>query len=282
MGYMEQNRITSSSNCKLKELRQLQKKSRLRQEKALFLAEGFRIVRETPKDRILAAYVSESFRKEQGDWLEQWQVPYDSVEDGLFQSVCDTKTPQGILCLVKRREWTLEQMLSRETEGGESEDRPGGIHRAPLFLVIENLQDPGNLGTIFRTGEAAGVTGILMSRDTVDIYNPKTVRSTMGAIFRVPFLYTDSLAEGIDRLKKAQVQVFAAHLQGKQSYSRFSYEGGTAFLIGNEGNGLTRETAQLADRYLKIPMEGQAESLNAAVAAAVLLYEAHRQRHPEL
>lgn len=259
--------ITSSSNSKIKELKQLQKKARLRQEKGLFLVEGVRIVGETPKEQILGAYVSESFKRENADWLARWGVAYEVVEDRIFDSVCDTRTPQGILCLVKRREWKLSQMLAA-----------AGKEKAPLILVIENLQDPGNLGTIFRTGEAAGVSGIIMSRETVDIYNPKTVRSTMGAVYRVPFLYTDSLADSIAQLRAADIDVYAAHLKGEKFYSEISYEKGTAFLIGNEGNGLSDFAANLADEYLKIPMEGQAESLNAAVAAAILMYEAHRQR----
>lgn len=285
--------ITSTSNPKIKELKQLQKKAKLRQEKGLFIAEGLRMVGETPKERILGAYVAEHFEKEHADWLARWSVPYETVADNIFDSVCDTKTPQGILCLVKRQEWTLDGLLAEINRGqkdcGSAEnceqekgcERKGSRERRkrePFFLLIENLQDPGNLGTIFRTGEAAGVSGVIMSRETVDIYNPKTVRSTMGAIYRVPFLYTDSLERAIEQLKAADIHIYAAHLKGESYYSDFSYEKGTAFLIGNEGNGLSEQIAALADDYLKIPMEGQAESLNAAVAAAVLMYEVHRQR----
>ena len=286
--------ITSTSNPKIKELKQLQKKAKLRQEKGLFIAEGLRMVGETPKERVFAAYVAEHFEKEHADWLARWDVPYETVVDSIFDSVCDTKTPQGILCLVKRQEWTMDELLAGKSEscgqedcgqkdcgsveGHGQEESCGKKRRAPFFLLIENLQDPGNLGTIFRTGEAAGVSGIIMNRETVDIYNPKTVRSTMGAIYRVPFLYTDSLERAIEQLKTAGIRIYAAHLKGETNYSDFSYEKGTAFLIGNEGNGLSEQIVALADAYLKIPMEGQAESLNAAVAAAVLMYEVHRQR----
>lgn len=258
--------ITSAGNPKIKELRQLQKKAALRQEKGVFLAEGLRMVQETPKERILAVYAAEHFLREQADWLAQWGVSYETVEDRLFDSVSDTKTPQGILCVVKRQEWKLKELLS------------GAEKKTPLFLIVENLQDPGNLGTIFRTGEAAGVSGIIMSRETVDVYNPKTVRSTMGSIYRVPFLYADSLAEAVSALKVADIRVYAAHLKGGKFYHEISYKGGTAFLIGNEGKGLSDEASSLADDYLKIPMEGKVESLNAAAASAVLLYEVHRQR----
>ena len=147
-----------------------------------------------------------------------------------------------------------------------------------MLLVLENLQDPGNLGTMMRTAEGAGVTGVLLSRGCVDIYNPKTIRSTMGSIYRVPFLYTDDLLGDMDRLHEKGIVTYAAHLKGKGFYDEESYKGPTAFLIGNEGNGLTDELSEKAKQYIKIPMEGQLESLNAAVAAAILMYEASRQR----
>ena len=156
----------------------------------------------------------------------------------------------------------------------ERQEQPGLTAR-----LLEDLQDPGNLGTILRTGEGAGITGVIMSEITVDIFNPKTIRSTMGSIYRVPFLYVENLAETIEALRKKGIRVYAAHLRGQDYYSGFSFAEGTAFLIGNEANGLRRETADLADNYLKIPMEGQVESLNAAIAASLLVYEAHRQRN---
>ena len=117
-----------------------------------------------------------------------------------------------------------------------------------------------------------------MNRDTVDIYNPKTIRSTMGSIFRMPFYITEDLHETIRQLQEKQVRVYAAHLEGSVCYDEPDYTQGTAFLIGNEGNGLTAETTKLADAYIRIPMGGQLESLNAAMAAGILMYEANRQR----
>ena len=147
-----------------------------------------------------------------------------------------------------------------------------------LLLVLENLQDPGNLGTIVRTAEAAGATGILMSRGCADITNPKVTRSTMGSLFRVPFAYTDDLGADLQEMKKKGVRLYAAHLQGSVGLYEEQYTGPTAFLIGNESRGLTDETAGLADRAVRIPMGGQVESLNAAVASSILMYEACRQR----
>ena len=147
-----------------------------------------------------------------------------------------------------------------------------------MTLLLDGIQDPGNLGTIFRTAEGAGVDGIIMSSDTVDIYNPKTVRSTMGSLYRMPFFYEKDLKGVVERIKEKKVSVYAAHLKGKHAYYLEDYRRGCAFLIGNEGNGLTDELAALADTYIRIPMEGQVESLNAAIAAAVLMYEVKRQR----
>lgn len=157
------------------------------------------------------------------------------------------------MTVLKRPAYELQQLIHQDR---------------PLLVLLENLQDPGNLGTILRTGEGAGITGVIMSKETVDIYNPKTIRSTMGSIYRVPFLYVEDMGETIRTLQEKGIRVYAAHLQGKDYYSSFSFEEGTAFMIGNEGNGLRRETADLADAYLKIPMEGQVESLNAAIAAS--------------
>ena len=129
-----------------------------------------------------------------------------------------------------------------------------------------------------RTGEGAGITGVIVNQTTVDLFNPKTIRSTMGSIYRVPFFVTKDLAGTISLLKEQQVNVYAAHLKGTLSYDEPDYKKKTAFLIGNEGNGLSDEIADLADTYIKIPMQGQVESLNAAISASLLMYETRRQR----
>lgn len=131
---------------------------------------------------------------------------------------------------------------------------------------------------ILRAGEGAGVTGVVMDANTADIYNPKVIRSTMGSVLRMPFVYAEDLHETLETLKQKKVRLFAAHLKGKNAYDLEDYTGDTAFLIGNEANGLTDETAAMADTYVRIPMEGRVESLNAAVAASVLMFEAARQR----
>lgn len=255
--------ITSSSSQQIKRLNLLMKKAKVRNSQRLFIAEGKKMFLEAPKERIRRVYVSEGFLKEEGSGELLGHIEYEVVSDSVFRNVSDTRTPQGILCVVEMPEYRLEQLIAPDH---------------PHLLVLESIQDPGNLGTILRTGEGAGITGLIMNRTTVDLFNPKTIRSTMGSIYRVPFFIAEDLAETIKELKKAGILVYAAHLQGTMQYDEPDYVCGTAFLIGNEGNGLTRDTAGLADRYIRIPMEGQVESLNAAVSASVLMYEVGRQR----
>lgn len=218
---------------------------------------------QTPKELLKQIYVSESYYNKNKQVLSELETGYEIVQDSVFKAVSDTVTPQGILCVAKWPEYALETLP--ETEN-------------PLFLLLEDIQDPGNLGTIFRTAEGACVTAVIMSRGTVDIYNPKTIRSTMGSIYRVPFLYVDDLADIVEYLKKKEIQVYAAHLQDSVDYVKRSYKEGTAFLIGNEGSGLSDAVCRSASGYIKIPMQGELESLNAAVAASLLVYEAYRQR----
>ncbi len=255
--------ITATGNKRIKWLVSLSEKARERKKEKVFLVEGSKMFEEADEKYIREVYVSESYIEKNGisDKLEK--VGYETVSDEVFKKISDTKSPQGILCVMKQYEYTLEELLEKEN---------------PVFVLLEDIQDPGNLGTILRTGEGAGIDGVIMTKDTVDIYNPKTIRATMGSIYRVPFLYVDSIGAVIERLKEKEVAVYAAHLKGENYYDSFDFTKGSAFLIGNEGNGLKKETADLADSYLKIPMEGKVESLNAAIATSLLMYETYRQR----
>lgn len=256
-------KITSTGNQRVRELLQLRKKSRVRNTEGVFIAEGSRMTGEAPAEDLVRLYVSETYYKKHGQELGKYQKEPEILADSVFDYVSDTKSPQGILALVRQPVYSFSAILGR---------------KKPLILVLDKLQDPGNLGTIFRTAEAAGVTGILMSRDCVDIFNPKTIRSTMGAVYRLPFLYLEDIESGMERLKDNHVHIYAAHLKGKNVYDKEDYTGGTAFLIGNEGNGLRPKAAQCAHTWVQIPMQGKADSLNAAVAASVLMFEAARQR----
>ncbi len=131
---------------------------------------------------------------------------------------------------------------------------------------------------MIRTAEGAGADALFMTGGTVDIYNPKTIRATMGSLYRVPFFYVDGLKETIELLRQRGITVYAAHLKGEKFYQEMDYAGGSAFLIGNEARGLRQETAECADCFLRIPMEGELESLNAAVAAALLMYQSRFEK----
>lgn len=259
--------ITSHANKSVKEVIQLVQKAKTRKERELFVVEGVKMFLEAPIEGIEQVYISESFAKQMlsacQEKLDKLSFSYEVVIDDIFRKMSDTKTPQGILCVLKQKRYRLEEMLAAPN---------------PLLVLLEDIQDPGNLGTIFRSGEGAGITGVIMSGNTVDIYNPKTIRSTMGSIYRMPFLYTPDLGGTIEELRRKKVAVYAAHLQGAKDYDMCDYRTGTAFLIGNEANGLRKETTEKADIAVKIPMKGKAESLNAAIAASVLLFEAAGQR----
>ena len=288
--------ITSAANKKVKNIASLLSRSRERKKQGIFVVEGIKMFTEVPIDRLLEIYIEETLFKEvlAGKADEEFvkkldqitgclpkkdgkscvakdngiSVEFEIVRDDIFRKMSDTQTPQGILCVVKRMDEAFEDLI-REAQRREE---PG------LYLILEDIQDPGNLGTMIRAGEGAGVSGIIMSDKMVDVYNPKTIRATMGSIYRVPFCYVSDLHRCIKDLQECDIQVFAAHLKGEESYDLQDYCRSVAFLIGNEGNGLKDETAELADTYIKIPMLGKVESLNAAIAATLLVYEAARQR----
>ncbi|MDD6441563.1 MAG: RNA methyltransferase [bacterium] len=260
--------ITSNSNPKVKKLLTWQKKRKVREEDGIYIVEGLRMFVEAPQDKVREVYVSESFYKKKREelCLDAWGKKLEILSDSVYGHVSDTKTPQGVLVVMEQMKYSLEEVIA------------GKEGRASLLMVLDNLQDPGNLGTILRAGEAAGVTGVVMSSDCVDIYNPKVIRSTMGSIYRMPFIYVEDLPTVVKMLGEKEIHTYAAHLKGKRSYEEEDFTKGTAFLIGNEGNGLRDEVADAAEIYVKIPMCGEVESLNAAIAASVLMFEAARQR----
>lgn len=261
--------ITSASNEKIKEVKKLVKSSKERYEQGVYIVEGIRMFREIPDNQIEAVYVSESFYSNNTDLIDNCKVEVCVVSDKVFNGISDTGTPQGVMALVKMNKWSLEDVL------GEGKDN--SVSDKTFLIIAERLQDPGNLGTIMRTTEAAGATGIVLSSDSVDVYNPKVVRSTMGSIFRVPVYVSENLAADIDVIKEKGVTIYGAHLKGQDFYEK-DFTKLCAFLIGNEGKGLSEEISGRADDLIKIPMKGKVESLNAATSVAVISYEVLRQR----
>ena len=263
--------ITSLHNKEIKAVAALAAKKKERDKQGLVIVEGPKMFGEAPTERISRVYLAQSAAAQMyGQYGEKLAgLPCETVSDEVFVKMSDTKTPQGILCLVRQQQYHIEEILRDKNK------------KQPLLIVLEDIQDPGNLGTIFRTAEAAGADGVIMSSRTADVYTPKTIRSTMGSIYRVPFLYAEDLSSIIKRIRETGVSVYAAHLGGTAAYDAYDYRKGTAFLIGNEANGLREETAACADARIHIPMEGRVESLNAAVASSVLLFEASRQRRSD-
>ena len=265
--------IESSANSQIKRIQKLRKNAKFRRQENCFVVEGWKMTEEALGNHLVESlYISESAenellsRKKKGGFVTG-QIPVEVILDRLFQELSDTVSPQGILAVVKvPRHESFRDALFQRKEG------------SPAVVCLENIQDPGNLGTIFRTAEGAGMAGIILSRGCVDLFNPKVVRATMGALFRVPFYYCDDMTTEVERLRGAGFSVYAAHLDGKCDYTEESYEGRVAVLIGNEANGLSEKVSNLADKKVKIPMEGQLESLNAAISAALLMYEVHRNR----
>ncbi len=233
--------ITSLHNKEIKETAALLARKKERDRRGLFVVEGPKMFGEAPMERIERVYLAQSaaaqMYEKYGDRLSG--LSCETVSDEVFVKMSDTKTPQGILCLVRQQHYNIEEILRENKE------------KQMLFIILEDIQDPGNLGTIFRTAEAAGADGVIMS---------------------------SWMEEAVRRLQKAGVAVYAAHLGGTAAYDACDYQKSTAFLIGNEAKGLREETAACADARITIPMAGKVESLNAAVASSILLFEAARQR----
>ena len=253
---MTEQRITSRKNSLLQQVKKLLSSRKAREEAGLFAADGVKLLAEAVRwyPGLDTVILSDGVHADVPESVRLFRVPED-----VMASISPMESPQGAL------------FLCRLPEKKAYAPTPG-------CLLLDGIQDPGNLGTIVRMAEGAGVTGIIMSSNTVDIYNPKTIRSTMGSLYRVPVIYVDDICEAADVCKSKGVTVYAAHLKGTDNYNKKDYTNPTAFMIGNEGNGLTDKLADKADEYVRIPMQGEVESLNAAIACTILTYEAVRQR----
>ena len=266
--------ITSASNEKVKKIAAYNAKNKLRKEDKVFIVEGIRMQVEIPSELILETYVSESFlskaSEKDREYLDSLPLGYEEVSDQVFKKMSDTKAPQGILSLVRQLEYKDEDLFA------PAKNRDGSsTGQAPMILILEGIQDPGNLGTIFRSAEGAGVTGIYMSSDCADVYNSKVVRSTMGAIFRMPVLEL-SLEKVKPLLTAHSLPLYGAALTPTAKDLRTVPLRPAAVAVGSEGQGLSRALLDLCDGEIIIPMRPESESLNAAVAASVVMWEMAR------
>lgn len=245
--------LTSLKNPKVQEWRSLKEK-KAREEQKAFLVEGVRMVREA---------LSSSFDIKvlilREDYHPEFDLPPDVpvyvLPAHVFQSVTDTKTPQGIAAVLS--------LKTQEASG-------------PRLLALDGVQDPGNVGTIIRTADAAGFDGVILSSDCADLYSPKVLRSTMGSIFRLGFSFPASLPDMLYSVKNEGYSIISSQLDGDPFYDRQNVSSRFVLIIGNEGNGISDPVKAVATHRLRLPMRGGAESLNAAVAAGIMMYDLMR------
>ncbi|MEW5866259.1 MAG: RNA methyltransferase [Bacillota bacterium] len=258
--------ITSRHNPRIQEVRKL-KRRKHRLARRLFLLEGVRSVEEAVDAgaRVCEVLVTPHlFRCPRGKSLYERLVARGArvvgVTDEVLASVSDTETPQGIVAVVDIPDQELYL-------GGN-----------PLVIVADGISDPGNLGTLVRSAAAFGFAGVVLSGGTVDVYNPKCVRATMGSVFRIPIKELASVVDAISFLKGYGLSVVAADARAEIPCHAYDFTSPSAILVGNEARGLSCEALELCDARVQVPMPGSAESLNVGAAAAVLMYEMVRQR----
>ena len=258
--------ITSRRNARVLEARKLKRRAH-RKEKGQFLVEGIRGIEDAIDTgaRIHEVLISPYlFRNARGCALYERLVVcgtavYGVTED-VLEYVADTDTPQGVVAIV------------------EIPDSELHLHGCPLVLLAYEVRDPGNLGTLIRSADAFGLAGLVLSGDTVDPYNPKCVRSTMGSVLRVPLKNFRRVTDSIRFLGANGFSIIATDMKAKMSCYDYDFTKQCGILVGSEAHGLTDEILQLCDATVKIPMIGDAESLNVGVAGSILMYEAYRQR----
>ena len=254
-------KIESKDNALFKLTKKLkERKHRTKENK--YIIEGFRLVEEAFKAGCNVEYIflcdngDEKVDKYLNEYLDKTKCYL--ISEALFIQLCSTENPQGVIAV-------LEQRNNEKEIYGD------------FFLLCDKVQDPGNLGTIIRSAHAAGVNGIILTKGTVDIYNDKTIRSTMGSIFYIPIIYDDNDLSFLHKLKNDGFSLVATSLQESKNFYDEDLRGKVILSVGNEGNGISEEIFALADKKVKIPMPGGAESLNVGVATSVILFERVRQ-----
>lgn len=243
--------ITSLKNPKVAAWKAL-KDRKGRRESGCFLVEGRKMVEEA----LSSAFDVETVLVQEGMELpDGLTMPVYELPAHVLAAVCDTKTPQGIAAVVRMKEQSAL-----------------GKH----IVVLDGVQDPGNVGTIIRTADAAGLDGVLLSTQCADVFSPKVLRATMGSIFRMNLRTTDDLPGELTKLREKGYSILSSQLDGTPFYEREKVAEQFALVIGNEGNGVSEQVQQTATHRVRLPMRGGAESLNAAIAAAIMMYELMR------
>ena len=247
---MEENVITSVQNARVKHVVALQQKSSLRREEGLFIVEGQREIEHC----IACGYeVVELFKRD------------ENVTPQVYEKMAYRGSTEGIIAVAKCKDHSLS-ILSPLTS-----------HHSPLIIVLERVEKPGNLGAILRTAEAAGVDAVIVCDPLTDLYNPNLIRASIGGVFNVPTAVCTS-EECIAFLKANGIKILTAQLQDSYEYYDYDMTQATAIVMGTESTGLTNQWREAADAHIRIPMLGRLDSLNVSVSAAILMYEAVRQR----
>ena len=255
--------ITAKDNDKVKYTKSLLK-SKNRNKESKFIIEGYRILTLAIEcnAKIDYVFINEDFEKktEHVEFLEilkSKNINTYKTTNKIFNGLVDTESTQGILAVVKFNQRTIQENLKDE-------------HR--FVVILDRIQDPGNMGTIIRTADAAGVDAIIALKGCVDIYNPKVIRSTMGSIFDMNIIHATQ-EEAVRLLKLKNFDIVSSYLDTDNYYDKVEYNYKTALVIGNEANGINDELVSKSDVLVKIPIYGKAESLNAAISSAILMYE---------
>lgn len=261
--------ITSKDNPHILRFTALRDNRSRRREEGSFVVEGLRLCEESasaPGVELDALLFTTTALERFGSAIGAFERKAHRsllITDGLGRKISDTKSPQGVFAICR--------LLDKSTELATIEN--GG-----RYLLLENVQDPGNLGTILRTADAFGIDGIVVTEGSCDLYNPKVLRATMGSVFRIPVAVDASASTAAQAFRQAGVPLFAAVAEDAAPVASCDFLQGGAVCIGNEGNGLSDALIALCDRRITIPMRGGAESLNAAMAAGIFMWEMARSR----
>ncbi|MFF2018927.1 MULTISPECIES: RNA methyltransferase [Bacillales] len=258
--------IMSPQNTRVKEWAGLQEKKH-RDKAHKYIVEGVHLVQEAllaeADVEILAFDLDKGMPAELKDHLQAVQgMEVVGVSAAVIAKCSSTNTPQPVFAIVRKEQHGAEAILSVKDS---------------FVVVLDGVQDPGNVGTIIRSADAAGADGVILGQGCADLYNPKTIRSTMGSMFHLPIIEGD-LADILPQARERGALLVSTSLQGEESCYSHDFRGSQWLLIGSEGKGISPQTAQLVDKSIIIPMAGRAESLNAAMAATILLFEGMRQR----
>lgn len=254
---------------KAKKIAQLKtKKGRKKQNK--FLIEGARSCEEGVKSAWEIESLLYTVKAEENPRIkiilknaERREIELIQVKQNLLEKISDTVTSQGIVGVVKIKDFTQEFLFQRKPE---------------LLLALDSIKDPGNMGTLIRTADAFGVDGVILSEECVDLFNSKVVRSTMGSIFHIPILKDVDLQNFLPDLKRKGFKIFVTELKEGKACDSLDCSGKICLVLGSEPEGVSQNLVQLADHLVKIPIQGKAESLNVTVACGILLYELTRKR----